>query len=430
MQLDFTRRQLLLVGAGLASPLQACVARAAQQFTPEAFGAKGDGITDDFEAFTRLIAAVNVAGGGTVSLARGRTYFLNRFGTAENGLTGLAFLRCNGLAIEGDQAVISVKGDFYRDRQSTRGLAGLVFEQCQNVSIRNLQLVGNVDKTRRNPALNEATTHGLIFGGCLDVVIEAVTARHFAGDGLYIRASRDADSNGIRAASRRFSVRNCQFLFNARQGLSVIQLRGGTFDNCDFSYSGYVAPEVQGPYGHHAPGAGVDVEPNQTPQSDRRVDILTGDLQFRNCRMIGNRGLSFAASKFGRRGRSIEQISLQDCELQCLENGPSRYGFIFDVPDGEVSNCTLRMLDRTAFIGWSRLSDARFRFVGNSVYGRNPTQGRPLLHIRSTRGAPVVENNRIIVSGATVLNESSRPAIIRVDNPNAILRNNEILAEH
>src|SRR5437763_16190605 len=46
-----------------------------QTFTPESFGATGDGITNDTHAFAQLSAAVNAAGGGTVIL-RGTTYLV------------------------------------------------------------------------------------------------------------------------------------------------------------------------------------------------------------------------------------------------------------------------------------------------------------------------------------------------------------------
>lgn len=431
MRLDLDRRQLLLAcGASLAFPLPACAAQAqAADFIPESFGAVGDGVADDYDAFVRLVAAVNLARGGSVALSPGRTYYFNRYRTEANPTANITFDKCDGLTLDGNGAIIAVKGDFQRDRQSTRSLSGLVFEDCRNVMLRNLQLTGNVGRMNRVMTLKEPPSHGLIFGGCSEVVIDGVTARHFAGDGLYIRQGLRPNASNISAACRRFTVRNSQFLFNARQGLSVIQLRGGRFDNCDFSHTGYVAPEMRGPYGSHAPSAGVDIEPNHSPATVRPVDVLTGDLEFENCRMVGNRGISLAACKYGRRaGRFVENIRVRSCHLQCDQTGPSRYGFIFDVPGGEVSDCTLHMLDRTAFIGWYRISDASPRFVGNSVYGRNPGPGHPLLHVRATLGGPIVEGNRLFVSGARSMSEANRPSIIVVDNPNAIVRDNQVLA--
>ncbi len=272
----------------------------------------------------------------------------------------------------------------------------------------------------RSPSLTEAATHGLLFAGCTDVLIDAVIARHFAADGMYIGGG-SANPGQPSQASRNFTVRNSRFLYNARQGLSIIQLRGGTFDNCDFSHTGYVAPDARGPYGSHPPGAGVDIEPNRSPSTPLPVDVLTGEIQFQGCRMIGNRGTSFVACKYTRRaGRFLEQVTLRSCELKCDAAGLSRYGFIFDVPGGEVTNCTLEMGDRTAFVGWYQISDADPRFVGNTVQGRGPRPARPLLVVRQTLGRPVIERNRLIVPRGQAKG-------IVVNNPNAIVRENEIL---
>jgi polygalacturonase len=65
VQID--RRQFLALGT------LACVSASARaagaRFSPESFGARGDGATDDYAAFQRLAAAVSRAGGGTISPA-------------------------------------------------------------------------------------------------------------------------------------------------------------------------------------------------------------------------------------------------------------------------------------------------------------------------------------------------------------------------
>ena len=166
-------------------------------------------------------------------------------------------------------------------------------------------------------------------------------------------------------ASRRFTVRNSRFLFNARQGLSVIQLRDGTFDGCDFSYTGYVDAESNtGPYGHHSPSAGVDIEPNATPYTGRPVDVLTGNVTLRNCRMIGNLGGALLAAQVHGAQATIENVIVEACTMQASAASPSRYGLIFDVPGGVITGCTLEMADKTAFLGWYPQSSASPTFSG------------------------------------------------------------------
>jgi hypothetical protein len=171
------------------------------------------------------------------------------------------------------------------------------------------------------------------------------------------------------------------------------------------------------------------VEPNLSLNTKKRVDVITGEIYFEGCRMVGNHGAALLACLSGLQGPFLDRISLHSCQLRCDQTGASRYGFIFDVPDGEVTNCTLHMGRRTAFLGWSRLSEARFRFSANDVHGRNPGSRRPLLHVRAGAGAPVIERNRFLVSSATLLDPLTRKSIIRIDNPNAVLRANQILVE-
>jgi hypothetical protein len=49
--------------------------------------------------------------------------------------------------------------------------------------------------------------------------------------------------------------------------------------------------------------------------------------------------------------------------------------------------------------------------------------------VRPSAGAPVIEKNRFLVSRATRLDALNRKAIILVGNPNAIVRDNQILVE-
>jgi hypothetical protein len=419
-----TRRNFVAgCAAGALLPTGACRAAAAgTSVTPEAFGAVGDGIMDDYAAFQRMAAAVDSTGGGTVTLRAGRTYFLDRFIRPNNGITDVTFRGCSGLTIEGNGAVISAKGDFFREARTTRGLAGLRFEDCSNVQVRNIELVGNVQRTTRGAGITEASTNGLTFGGCSDVTIDGVTVRHFANDGLYIRESMIATAGRYRA-SRRFTVRNSRFLFNARQGLSVIQLRDATFDGCDFSYTGYVdAQSNAGPYGHHSPSAGVDIEPNATPYTARPVDVLTGNVTLRNCRMIGNLGGALLAAQVHGAENTIENVLVQACTLRASSASPSRYGLIFDVPGGVITGCTLDMADKTAFLGWYPQSGASPTFSGNTLSG----SGRTLLVVRRTRGAPVVEGNRFIAP-AGLTRGANAAQFIQVSNPRARVRDNQFL---
>jgi hypothetical protein len=410
-------RREFIAALGASSIAATRASATTSTFLPEAFGAVGDGKTDDYAAFQRLVAAVNGMASGTVSFTRGRTYFLDRHVTAGNGISDPIFSGCNGLAIEGNGATFAVKGDFHRETSSTRSLCGLRFEDCANVMIRNVELVGNVQLMSRTPKLAEAPSHGLLFGGCSDVTVDGVISRHFAADGMYVRASARPDVSGRYRASRRFHVRNSRFLFNARQGLSVIQLRDGAFENCDFSFTGSIDESGRSsPYGAHAPVAGVDIEPNSAPWYERRpVDVLTGNLSFRSSRMIGNLGGALVAGQVNGDRSMIENVIVERCVMRTSRSSPSRYGLIFDVPGGVIRGCTIDLADKTAFIGWYKQSRANPVISGNTISGERP----PILVVRMTNGAPTVEGNRLIGPG-----KGQAGGLVQIENPRAVVRDN------
>jgi hypothetical protein len=143
--------------------------------------------------------------------------------------------------------------------------------------------------------------------------------------------------------------------------------------------------------------------------------------------MIGNGGASLVAAKFARQQRFMEHIVLDGCLFECGHGQKGgRDGFIFDVADGEVTKCTLRMADKTAYLGWYAQSDASFTFSENNIYGRNVGLRHPLVMVRRTRGVPTVERNRFYVSAR----DDSKPAEpILVTNPSAIVRDNAVLID-
>src|SRR4051794_13769299 len=96
------RREVVqgLAAALCGVPLAAALAEdeAASALTPEAFGAKGDGTTDDTTAFMRLSAAIQARGGGDVQLRRNAFYLVGRrVPDRRFYLTGVPILAVSGV---------------------------------------------------------------------------------------------------------------------------------------------------------------------------------------------------------------------------------------------------------------------------------------------------------------------------------------------
>jgi hypothetical protein len=108
-----------VLAAGAAAGLSVSRGASAQGriFTPEMFGAAGDGVTNDTAAFNALAEAVNRNGGGTVRLRRA-TYIVGAQNRSAPGsgwsfapVPLMEFRGCSGpLTIEGNGAVLRCAG--------------------------------------------------------------------------------------------------------------------------------------------------------------------------------------------------------------------------------------------------------------------------------------------------------------------------------
>ena len=330
------RRQLLraVAGAAICAALSPAVG-AQLTFTPERFGAKGDGRTDDSEAFARLSEAVNAAGGGTVVLRR-TTYLVGtQARTPEGGFTEarlMAFAGCSRpLAIRGNGArLLCAAGQHYGVflpdgsprpeilRKSAEGVARpyaamIDARFCSGgVTIEDIELDGN--------------SGALVIGGrrgdkgwqigCVGVALRNndgpermanVHAHHQPHDGFYIDGPREP-TPGV---PRRFV--NLKADANGRQGMSLVGGHDYRIERSSFTRT------ARGPVGS-APGAGLDIE------AERRKPIR--NLAFVGCRFADNRGCGMVAAS-----GDTADVSFIECAFVGTDNWsawPSKPGFRFD----------------------------------------------------------------------------------------------------
>lgn len=304
-------RRDALLGASAAAVLTAagCGPLAAQgpQLTPEMFGARGDGRTDDYPALLRLAEAANAAGGGAIRFGRGRRYSIGRHivgGPSPNNVAHITLRNCRGLHIDLNGSAISVKGDFHRraDRRDERGhqrafahgVIPLQFWRCVDVSLRNGELDGNVQRMTRDRGVVEiGGGHAVEMLGCERVLFEGLHIHHFSVDGIRL---------GITAPGEEFPCRDVRLnqvrlTNNGRQGLTIAGATGVVATDSSFSETG-----VTGAYGWHAPAAGVDVEPF-------RDSPVLSDFRALRCRFDGNVGSPVVAGNPQR----TSLVELIDC---------------------------------------------------------------------------------------------------------------------
>jgi hypothetical protein len=322
-----SRRSFVATGcAGLAAAGAAMVpaTEAGEVFTPEMFGAKGDGVTNDTAALAALSRHVSQRGGGIVRF-RPVTYLLGaqeRPADPSDGWTlrpasGMSFMGCRlPLRIEGNGAKLRCapglrfgtfdRGSLEPSKRPMPNLSGremaaiyeamiLVQGATAPVTISDFELDGNLSKLRIGGPYGDSGWQlpgsGLVLKGNRgDETIRNVYTHHHPQDGIMIQGIADAELG--RRVRRR--IDNLRSEYNGRQGCSIVGGRGYAFANCKFNHTGRGGIAS-------APGAGVDIEAE---------DDVNRDLTFTDCEFVDNVGCGLLADS----GDS-EDVTVVRCKL-------------------------------------------------------------------------------------------------------------------
>jgi hypothetical protein len=324
--MKLTRRSLLAGAAavaGTASSLRAAAPPArprGKTFTPEMFGAKGNGIANDSLAMQAMADAVSAAGGGVVEF-RKRTYIVGQQNVdpAEDPLYRfepvrlLEFKGCTRpLVIRGNGARIKCAdglrfGTFTPDGKpdvhpmpylghglGTPYRAMLLIAECTGpVEIWDLELDGNLPKLLiggpRGDTGWQIPANGLaLYNNAGDEIVRNINTHHHAQDGFYIDG-RDAPSTVTRTISKLRSE------YNARQACSIVGGRNYKFDNCAFNHTGRSVIFSN-------PGAGIDIE--------AEGGKVNRDLSFTDCEISNNFGPGLVADTGDSEGAEFTRCTL------------------------------------------------------------------------------------------------------------------------
>ena len=414
------RSALASLGGGAVGLLwtAGCGAVSAQgpTFTPEQFGARGDGRSDDYEAMHRLAAAVNAAGGGTIRFASNRRYLIDRYitgsGATRNDVRHITFTNCRGLHIDLNGSAIDVKGDFHRaaDGQSgggryvtatNRALNPLQFVLCHDLSVRNGELNGNVDRMTRDRNVIEGPGHGIELLGCERVLLEDLHIHHFPTDG--IRMGIHALGND--ELCRDVRMNRLRIMNNGRQGMTNAGGSGVVAVDCHFSETGVTGGE----YRNHGPSAGVDVEPFR--------DLpVKSDFRGLRCRFDGNLGAPVVAGNPHRTGL----VELIDCggrvpEMKRMILSPEQA----TIRGGEWHNVQIAC----AYAARRRFTQQINIDVSGATWSGDDPGWQPVYDLNHRRPNVRIHDNRFRLL-------SPRPftarALFQCGNPNHRFENNEV----
>jgi len=412
----------------------------ATNFSVKDFGAKGDGVSDDYDAMQAAATSLCLSPGSTLVFPAG-TYRINRYritgGQHANPVSNIRYMGCSGNTIVGYSAKIDVKGDFRRTADYSEGEytysyvdSVIPFEMINSsgFAIMGFEITGNVDQMTRDVSVAEGNNAGIFTTNCKDYLIKDVAAHHVSADGITIGGNSEL-------ADQRFRLDNVAAFNNARDGLSIIQARQGTITNSVFSNNGRT-----GKYGSHAPAAGADVEPERRPPQE---DLYTGLLTFDNCRFEENLGSQFVSGfpelvDSNTVKNSFVQATRPDTSGQAFLNVPAKGSTIgntfrisagrhimlgVDIPRQYVSivhlvydRNTMEMGDNQGVIGPIQSTAIDFTNNGITIQSINPDTTILRLDYMT-----VIENNHFFVAQTGY--SGSVPTIL-YEFGNTIVRNN------
>jgi hypothetical protein len=429
-------RRDFIVGAsaaGLASAA-APAAVASDSFTPEMFGARGDGRFNDTQAFAALSAHVNARGGGTVVL-RPVTYLVGeQHPSGEYAFSPadiLHFVGCSGpVVVQGNGGTLRcapgmLYGAFDRSgrvlpdsRENLRNpnravpYLGMIFaERCSgSIEISDVTLDGNLGSMRPGGKYGGAGWQAA--GSGIRLVhntgperISRVHCHHHPQDGIVLTAPVD------RTVSTTVTDAICDY--NARQGCTVSAGRNFFFQRCSFRQTGKAPPLYRS-----NPGAGVDIEAEASTIrnvafancdfSDNAgfgVDAGSGDsadIRFTTCKFIGTTNWAAWPDKPGMRFQN------------CLFVG--QISHVYSDPDPERA---------AQFVGCTFTDDPSLSPTGEVYLGRGSQrtiallmQGQNVLfsgcHFRLVRDGLLPQSDRgVIYSDCDMSQRSPEPSAPR-----------------
>ncbi len=300
-------------------------------FNVKDYGAYGDNVHNDTQAFIAASAALTAANGGTLLIPAG-TYLVgeqtyvgpNSLDYCYFGKDIITITDCqNPVLIDGSAAVLRLAGDMkfgsfhpvtgesyippstpftnYQYRATVGRMIVLVNNHA-SVTVRNLELDGNSTSVKLGGKWGDTgyqlTGYGIYAYGNRELLLSNIHTHHHCLDGVYIgQVAAQATATSPRTSATLINVRA---EYNARQGLSWVGGNGLTAIGCKFNHTG------KGKFGS-SPQAGVDIEAS--------AGAFNRNGLFLNCEMINNGGPNMGADS----GDSAD-ISFMNCTFLATTN--------------------------------------------------------------------------------------------------------------
>ena len=215
-----------------------------------AYGATGDGVSDDTAAIQRAIDAVSAAGGGIVDIPAGN-YMINTLYQ-----TGNSYEKA-GLVLKSNIIVRIASGaTLYAIPNGEKSYQMFSITHVDNVHIIGGRLIGDRDNHIGNLG---QTGYGVRITDATNVVIEDLYAGEFWGDGVFLGEN-----------SKNITIYKVICDHNRRQGMSIVGGQNVKILESEFKRSDGTPPK-----------SGIDIE----PEGDYPI---AKDIEVRGCLFEGN----------------------------------------------------------------------------------------------------------------------------------------------
>lgn len=256
------------------------------------FGAKGNGSTDDTDAFQKAIDSL--ASGGTVQVPAGR-YLINP-------LQSVRMRSHVDLRMAPGAKLMAMPN------AAPRAYV-LLAQGVTDVTISGGEIIGERD---RHLGKAGEWGHGVMIRGSSHVTVRNITISRCWGDGISIGGIPRKGQAGV--ASTDILIDNVRCLGNRRQGLTIGRSRRVRVVNSEFSDTHGTKPEY-----------GIDIEPDRPGTAE--------DIVIERCVLRGNRGGGIQVY------HRVSNVTIRGCTIE--RNGSGIY--TVDAINGVIENNTISM---------------------------------------------------------------------------------------
>ncbi len=296
-------------------------------FNVKKYGAVGDGVHNDHNAFINLAKDVNKRKGNcTIIIPKGTYIVGNQIKNTNSflyyGEDVLHLYECKNVTILGNNAIIKYKNNLYfgafnPDKITPYANSGTQFanpayactvgaflylQNCSNITLQSIQVNGSCENAivggRYGDTGIQLPYLGIFIQYSHNIIIKNINIHHMGQDGIMIFNATPQQEN---TPNDNIVLEDSKFEYNGRQGLSWVGGIGLVATRCSFSHTG--SGKIQS-----MPGAGVDIEVesgiirkgifNNCVFENNYGAGLVGDsgdskdMQFSNCTFWGSRNWS------------------------------------------------------------------------------------------------------------------------------------------